>query len=32
MRIQEWIFVYVAVFMIVGTIQEEVRNWWKRRN
>ena len=32
MRIQEWIIVYVAVFMVAGTIQEEVRNWWKRRN
>ena len=31
MRIQEWIFVYVAVFMIVGTIQAEVREKWRAR-
>lgn len=32
MRIQELIFIIIGVFLLIGAVQEEVRERWKRKN
>lgn len=31
MRIQEILFILISVFMLIGVVQEEARERWRRR-